>query len=221
MAAAASLTSLPMINPTTGGLSIDGNNITSDGVNGTLTVVKTVAASGLSITAGGSTITAGNLSLTAGSIAAPSGTLSVGSGLSVTAGGQTITAGGQSITAGGQTITAGGSSITAGGLTVTAGGASLNAVSGGVAAVQTVATGGTIAVTAARVLKCTVAAGATASNLSLGSGLAGQEVMVINENATGGSTLGITGTVNAAMSISGLKAQKFVFDDTQTAWCPC
>jgi hypothetical protein len=110
----------------------------------------------------------------------------------------------------GQTIASGGQSVT--------GGATIDTLSGGVPAVQTVATGGTIAVTGARVIRATVASGATASNLSLGSGLSGQEITVVNENATGGSTLGITGSVSAATSISGLSAKKFVWDPSQTAW---
>lgn len=69
MTALANLISQPLINPVTGGLSVDGNNITSDGVLGNLAVNKVTAAAGSTITAGGLTVTAGGLTVTAGTTA--------------------------------------------------------------------------------------------------------------------------------------------------------
>lgn len=101
-------------------------------------------------------------------------------------------------------------------------GVSTTLVRGGVVS-PTVSTGGTIAVTGARVIKATVASGAQATNLTLASGLPGQDLTVINENTTGTSTLIITGSVitvagTTTVTISGLAAKKFIFDDTQNLW---
>jgi hypothetical protein len=95
-------------------------------------------------------------------------------------------------------------------------------LSGGVVA-PTTSTGGTLAVTGARVIKATVASGAQATNLTLASGLPGQELTVINENTTGTSTLIITGSVitvsgTTTVTISGLAGKRFIFDDTQGLW---
>lgn len=103
-----------------------------------------------------------------------------------------------------------------------ASGVSTTLVRGGVVA-PTVSTGGTIAVTGARVIKATVASGAQATNLTLASGLPGQDLTVINENTTGTSTLIITGSVitvagTTTVTISGLAAKKFIYDDTQNLW---
>jgi hypothetical protein len=155
-------------------------------------------------------------------------TLTSQQGVSVTAGGQTITAGGQSITAGGQTITAGGQSITAGGQTITAGGltvtggASIDVLRGGVVA-PTTSTGGTIATSGARIIKATVAASAQATNLTLATGSTGQEIVLINENTTGTSTMVVTGNIIVALgtttaTISGGAGIKLAWDDTQALW---
>lgn len=143
------------------------------------------------------------------------------SGMSITSGGHTITAGGQSITAGGQTITAGGQSITAGGLTVT-GGIQADVTRGGAVA-QTVATGGTVTTSAARIVKVTVAASAQATNLTLATGSIGQEIVVINENTTGTSTIIFTGNVIVALgtttvTLSGGAGAKLAWDDQQALW---
>jgi hypothetical protein len=129
------------------------------------------------------------------------------SGISVTAGGQTITAGGQSITAGGSTVT---------------GGVQADVIRGGAVA-QTIATGGTVQTSNGRVIKATVAASAQATNLTLASGSIGQEIVVINENTTGTSTIIFTGNVIAALgtttvTISGGAGAKFVWDDQQNLW---
>lgn len=136
------------------------------------------------------------------------------SGISVTSGGQTITAGGQTITAGGQSITAGGSTVT--------GGASIDVLRGGASSVTT-STGGTIQTSGSRVIKATVAASAQATNLTLATGSIGQEIVVINENTTGTSTLIFTGNVIAALgtttvTVSGGAGFKAVWDDQQSLW---
>ena len=101
-------------------------------------------------------------------------------------------------------------------------GVSATVVRGGIVA-PTTSTGGTLQVTGARIIKATVASGAQATNLTLASGLPGQDLTVINENTTGTSTLIITGSVitvagTTTVTISGLAAKKFVFDDTQHLW---
>lgn len=136
------------------------------------------------------------------------------SGISVTSGGQTITAGGQSITSGGQTISSGGSTVT--------GGASIDVLRGGTSSVTT-STGGTIQTSGSRVIKATVAASAQATNLTLATGSIGQEIVVINENTTGTSTLIFTGNVIAALgtttiTVSGGAGFKAAWDDTQNLW---
>jgi hypothetical protein len=136
------------------------------------------------------------------------------SGISVTSGGQTITAGGQSITAGGQTITAGGATVT--------GGVQADVLRGGAVA-QTVATGGTVQTSNARIVKVTVAASAQATNLTLATGSIGQEIVVINENTTGTSTIIFTGNVIAALgtttvTVSGGAGFKAAWDDQQALW---
>lgn len=108
-----------------------------------------------------------------------------------------------------------------GGATIT-GGVSADTVAGGVVN-QTVSTGGTVQVTGARQIKATVASSAQASNLTIASGLAGQELVIINENTTGTSTIIITGSVIVALgtttvTISGGAGAKFSFDSTQNLW---
>lgn len=102
------------------------------------------------------------------------------------------------------------------------GGISTTLLQGGVVN-PTISTGGTIQVTGARVIKATVASSAQATNLTLASGLPGQELVVINENTTGTSTIIITGSVIAALgtttiTISGGAGKKFIFDNTQQLW---
>jgi hypothetical protein len=108
-----------------------------------------------------------------------------------------------------------------GGATIS-GGITADTVQGGVVS-PTISTGGTIQVTGARVIKATVAASAQASNLTIASGLSGQELAIINENTTGTSTIIITGSVIAALgtttvTISGGAGAKFIFDSTQQLW---
>lgn len=102
------------------------------------------------------------------------------------------------------------------------GGVTSDTIQGGVVS-PTISTGGIIQVTGARVVKATVAASAQASNLTIASGLSGQELAIINENTTGTSTIIITGSVIVALgtttvTISGGAGAKFIFDSTQQLW---
>lgn len=141
-----------------------------------------------------------------------------GSGL-LTLGAKLTGSSGVSVTAGGITVTAGGVSITAGGETVT-GGLSTDTISGGVAAV-TCTIGSTIAVTGLRVILGIPSGGAAATNLTLATGLNGQELTIINSNSTGSNTLVFTGNVVANVTISGATAAKLVFNTTLGSWTKC
>lgn len=150
-------------------------------------------------------------------IDAQTGIMYVPTGLSIAAGGQTITAGGLSITAGGATIAAGGASVT--------GGVTTDLLQGGSpTAIATVADSGTIAITK-RVAKVSGAAGATIAGAAIATSgaVGGQELIVINENATVGSTIVISTNVivkagTTSVTVSGLGAARFIYDDTQTKW---
>ena len=199
-------------------LSVTGSLIAGT-FTGSITAASSLAvASGLSIAAGGETITAGGLSITAGGATVTAG------GLLITAGGETIASGGLSIAAGGETITAGGLSITAGGATVTGGVTTDLLLGGSTSAIQTVADSGTIVITR-RVAKVSGAAGATIAGAAIATAAAsgGQELIVINENATVGSTLVIsTGVIVKAgtttVTVSGQSAARFIYDEVQTKW---
>jgi hypothetical protein len=146
------------------------------------------------------------------------------SGVSLTSGGATVTAGGISVTAGGETITAGGLSITAGGATVN-GGLTADILQGGSStAIATVADSGTISI-AKRVVKVSGAAGATVAAAAIATAGAspGQELIVCNENTTVGSTLVISTNVilkagTTSVTVSGLAAARFIWDEVQTKW---
>jgi len=94
-----------------------------------------------------------------------------------------------------------------------------NGHAGGLSAVATVATSGTIATAAVRVALVTVTAGAaiTAAVLQPGT-INGQAITVVNENATGASTItfAASGTSNVGQGtgavISGLTSRAFVWD---------
>lgn len=119
---------------------------------------------------------------------------------------------------------AGSSMSTASGLTVT-GGVTTDLLQGGTtSAIATVADSGTISI-ARRVAKVSGAAGATvaAAAIATAGAVGGQELIVVNENATVGSTLVISTNVivkagTTSVTISGLAAARFIWDDTQSKW---
>jgi hypothetical protein len=117
-----------------------------------------------------------------------------------------------------------GISVTAGGVTVT-GGVTTDLLQGGTTStIATVADSGTISI-ARRVAKVSGAAGATIAGAAIATANAvgGQELIVVNENATVGSTIVISTNVivkagTTSVTISGLGAARFIWDDTQTKW---
>jgi hypothetical protein len=137
---------------------------------------------------------------------------------------QIVASSGVSLTSGGATVTAGGLSITAGGATVT-GGVTTDLLQGGsTTAIQTVADSGTISI-ARRVAKVSGAAGATVAGAAIATAgaVGGQELVVTNENATVGSTLVISTNVivkagTTSVTVSGLAAARFIWDEVQTKW---
>jgi hypothetical protein len=137
---------------------------------------------------------------------------------------QIVASSGVSLTSGGATVTAGGISVTAGGATVT-GGVTTDLLQGGsTTAIQTVADSGTISI-ARRVAKVSGAAGATVAGAAIATAgaVGGQELIVTNENATVGSTLVISTNVilkagTTTVTVSGLAAARFIWDEVQTKW---
>jgi hypothetical protein len=119
---------------------------------------------------------------------------------------------------------AGSSMSTASGLTVT-GGVTTDLLQGGTtSAIATVADSGTISI-ARRVAKVSGAAGATVAGAALATAgaVGGQELIVVNENTTVGSTLIVSTNVivkagTTSVTISGLAAARFIWDDTQLKW---
>jgi len=98
----------------------------------------------------------------------------------------------------------------------------INSIAGGVASVNP-SNGATIATAGLRQIKVSGTSNAQVSNLTLATGLSGQDLTVINENATGTSTIILTGNVIAALgtttvTISGGAGAKFSFDSTQGLW---
>jgi hypothetical protein len=164
-----------------------------------------------SFTTNGTGVISASKIVTTGQVVS-TGSIVAAAGISVTASGVTITAGGVSVTAGGATITAGGESIV-GGLTT-------DTVSGGVSAI-TCTIGSTIAVTGVRVILGIPSNAAAATNLTLATGLSGQEITIINSNSTGSNTLVFTGNVVANVTISGATAAKLVFNSTLASWTKC
>ena len=196
----------------TGGVSITKD--VKDGVAGTLYVAGQASMVGGLAVSGSLT----GVSITAASV------LTAATGLTVTAGGEVITAGGLSITAGGETITAGGLSITAGGATIT-GGLTTDLLQGGsTSTIATVADSGTIAISR-RVAKVSGAAGATIAGAAIATSgaVGGQELIVLNENTTVGSTIVISTNVilkagTTSVTVSGLAGARFIYDEVQTKW---
>jgi hypothetical protein len=117
-----------------------------------------------------------------------------------------------------------GSLTVANGATIT-GGVNVDILEGGSStAIQTVADSGTIAISK-RVAKVSGAAGATVAGAALGTAgvVGGQELIVVNENLTVGSTLVISTNVivkagTTTTTISGLAAARFIWDEVQTKW---
>lgn len=110
------------------------------------------------------------------------------------------------------------------GLTV-AGGLSMDTLSGGVKPLAAIATNGTIVVSGARIVRLSVAAGATASGIAMPSGtLDGQDVTLVNENATGASTLILPSAANlpTAVTISGANiGRRLAWISALNLWSPC
>lgn len=104
-----------------------------------------------------------------------------------------------------------------------AAGISTNGISGGVSALATIATSGTISVAGVRVARCTDAGAVTAVVLATGT-LSGQEIAIINENTTGANsiTFAASGTSNVANGvstvISGLTCARLVWDAGTSLW---
>lgn len=105
------------------------------------------------------------------------------------------------------------------------GGLSADTLSGGVKPLAAIATNGTVVVTSARIVRLSVAAGATASGIAMPSGtLDGQDVTLINENATGASTLILPSAANlpTAVTISGANiGRRLVWISALNLWSPC
>ncbi len=183
------------------------------GQSGTLAVAGTATINGIVNASGGLAVTG---SLTGVSLTAVS-SLTASTGISVTAGGITVTAGGITISSGGETITLGGLAVTGGTITDTFG--------GGEGTVQTFSGGvGTVTV-GTRVIKVSGTGGTLLSSVTIpvASIPSGAELIVINENATVGSTIVInTGVIlkagTTAVTVSGLAAARFIFDHTQSLW---
>jgi hypothetical protein len=110
------------------------------------------------------------------------------------------------------------------GLSVT-GGLGADTLSGGVKALAAIATSGTIVIASARVVRLSVVAGATASAIAMPSGtLDGQDVTIVNENATGASTLILPVAANlpTAVTISGANiGRRLVWISALNLWSPC
>jgi hypothetical protein len=95
---------------------------------------------------------------------------------------------------------------------------------GSPSAIATVADSGTISI-ARRIAKVSGAAGATVAAAAIATAgvTPGQELIVLNENTTVGSTLVISTNVilkagTTSVTVSGLAAARFIWDDTQTKW---
>jgi hypothetical protein len=105
------------------------------------------------------------------------------------------------------------------------GGLSADTLSGGVKPLAAIATSGTITLAGFRVVRLSVAAGATASAIAMPSGtLDGQDVTVVNENATGASTLILPSAANlpTAVTISGANiGRRLVWISALNLWSPC
>jgi len=105
------------------------------------------------------------------------------------------------------------------------GGLSADTLSGGVKPLAAIATSGTVVVTSARIVRLSVAGGATASGIAMPSGtLDGQDVTLINENATGASTLILPSAANlpTAVTISGANiGRRLVWISALNLWSPC
>lgn len=124
----------------------------------------------------------------------------------------------------GRIVASTGISVTAGGATIT-GGVTTDLLQGGSpTAIATVADSGTIVISR-RVAKVSGAAGATvaAAAIATSGAVGGQELIVLNENTTVGSTLVISTNVilkagTTSVTVSGLAGARFIFDDTQSKW---
>jgi hypothetical protein len=110
------------------------------------------------------------------------------------------------------------------GLTVT-GGLNADILSGGVKPLAAIATNGTVVIASARIVRLSVAAGATASGIAMPSGTVdGQDVTLVNENATGASTLILPSAANlpTAVTISGANiGRRLVWVSALSLWSPC
>jgi hypothetical protein len=102
-------------------------------------------------------------------------------------------------------------------------GLSVNSISGGVSALATIATSGSISIAGVRVARCTVAGAVTAVTLPTGT-LNGQEITIVNENTTAANsiTFAASGTSNVANGVStvvsGLLCARLVWDAGATLW---
>lgn len=94
-------------------------------------------------------------------------------------------------------------------------------VNGNVTSAVTCTIGSTIAVSGARVILGIPSGGAAATNLTLATGVQGQELTIINSNSTGSNTLVFTGNVVANVTISGATAAKLVYNSTLASWTKC
>ena len=103
---------------------------------------------------------------------------------------------------------------------VASGAVSATTIAGGVASI-TATIGSTIAVTGLRVILAVPSGAAAATNLTLATGLQGQEITIINSNSTGSNTLVFTGNVVANVTISGATAAKLVYNSTLASWTKC
>lgn len=105
------------------------------------------------------------------------------------------------------------------------GGLSADTFSGGVKALTAIATSGTITLAGFRVVRLSVSGGATASAIAMPSGtLDGQDVTIVNENATGASTLILPSAANlpTAVTISGANiGRRLVWISALNLWSPC
>lgn len=105
------------------------------------------------------------------------------------------------------------------------GGLSADSLSGGVKPLAAIASSGTISIASARVVRLSVSGGATASAIAMPSGtLDGQDVTLINENATGASTLILPSAANlpVAVTISGANVGKrLVWCSATNIWSSC
>jgi len=137
------------------------------------------------------------------------------------------------ITAGPLKATAGSVSLDNGNLTtdgsgnLTAKNLSVAQVAGGQSAATTfaAATGNTIATSGVRVARVATSAASTSiSNILATGNVAGQEITVINENTTAGSTLDFAGgsatshIIGAGTVVSGMVAARFVWNSATTFW---